>query len=229
MRPRELQQSADQLADRALLPRLAQLRDAVDDVFHRAEQLREAFCALRKTFAQRVVRGVETDRKIEHLADRAALDRVERRDRNPLDLVQDPELLQDRVLRVAGIMRIGRLMQRRLDGQRALPEGGGRPADAVIALDDADLAARLGEQRGCGKAAQARADDDGVIGVFAHCAPLRSGARQLRPLELLRSLSGVGRPSLIAVNPRRRSTDAFETDQVRKGPIKRRSSSRSSR
>src|SRR5208337_453267 len=103
----------------------------------------------------------------------AALDRVERRDRNPLDLVQDPELLQDRVLRVAGIMRIGRLMQRRLDGQRALPEGGGRPADAVIALDDADLAARLGQQRGCGKAAQARADDDGIIGVFAHCPPLR--------------------------------------------------------
>ena len=85
--------------------------------------------------------GVEPDRQIERFADGPALHRIERRDRDPLDLVEKAEFDQNCVFGLGGIMRIGRLVQRRLDRQRAGLEGGRRPADAVIALDDADLAA----------------------------------------------------------------------------------------
>jgi hypothetical protein len=115
-----------------------------------------------------MMRSVEADRQVEHLADRTALDRIERVDRNPFDLVEQAERLQDCMFWLPGMVWIGGLMQRRLDRQRALPEGRSRPADAVIALDHADLAARLGQQRRSGEAAETRADDDGVKSSFAH-------------------------------------------------------------
>ena len=109
----------------------------------RAEKPRRALAALREPPAQRVVGGVEPDRHIEYFADRSALHRIEWRHRDPLDLVEHAEFGQDRVLGFGRVARVGRLVQRRLDRQRALLEGGGRPADAVIALDDADLAPPL--------------------------------------------------------------------------------------
>ena len=57
---------------------------------------------LRKPAAQRTMRGVEADRQVEHLADRTALHRIERRDRNPFDLVEQAERLQDRMFRLPG-------------------------------------------------------------------------------------------------------------------------------
>ena len=84
--------------------------------------------------------GVEPDGQVEGFADDAALHRIEWTDRDPFDLVEDAEFGQDRVLDLGRVARIGRLVKRRLDGERALPEGGGRAADAMVALDHADLA-----------------------------------------------------------------------------------------
>ena len=117
------------------------------------------------------MRGVEPDRQIERLPDRTSLHREEGRNRNPLDLVEQAELLQNCVFGFAWIVRIGRLMQGRLDRQRARLEGRSRPADAMIALDHANLAPRLGEQRGGSEPAEPRADNDGVKGSFAHERP----------------------------------------------------------
>ena len=69
------------------------------------------------------------------------------------------------------VARIGRLVQGWLDRQRAFLEGRRGPADAVIAFDDADLAAAFGEQRAGCEAAEAGADDDGVVGILAHPPP----------------------------------------------------------
>ena len=66
------------------------------------------------------------------------------------------------MLGLGGIARVGGLMQRRLDRQRALLERRSGAADAVIALDDADLASALSEKSGRRQTAEVRADDDGV-------------------------------------------------------------------
>ena len=141
------------------------------DLLDGAEKPRRALAALRKPLAQRVMGRVEPDRHVEHLADRSALHRIEWPHRDPFDLVENAEFGQDRVLGLGRVAWVGRLVQGRLDGQRAFPEGRRGPADAVIALDDADLAPRLGEERGRGEPAEAGADDDGVESVFAHPPP----------------------------------------------------------
>ena len=151
-----------------LLARLDEVRDAGVDLLHLPQKPGGAFVAPGEPPAHRLMGGVEADRHFEHVADEPALHRIERRDRNPLDLVEKAEFRQDGVLGIARIARIRRLVQRRLDRQRALLEGRGRPADAVVAFENADLAARLGEQRRRGQPAEARPDDDGVECVLAH-------------------------------------------------------------
>ena len=170
-----LEEAVDQLAERMLFPRLRQFRTGVDDMLHRAEQFREAPGVPGKPLAQSLARRVKTGRKIEGLSDRAAPDRIERRNGDPFDLVEETERLEDPVLGIARVMRIGGLVQRRLDRQRPLPEGGRRSADAVVALDHADLAPRLGEQGRSRQPAQTRADDDRLKRILAHPPPL-SGA-----------------------------------------------------
>jgi len=73
------------------------------------------------------MRGVEAHRQIEYGAIRAALHRKERIDRDPLDLVEKSELDQNRVLGLARVVRIGRLMERRLDREGAGLEGDAAP------------------------------------------------------------------------------------------------------
>ena len=94
----------------------------------RREQPIDSRPARRKAARHRLARRLEADRQIECVADRAAAHRKERRDRNPLDLVEQAKLLEDFVLGLARVARIGGLMQRRLDGQGALLEdrGGSR-------------------------------------------------------------------------------------------------------
>ena len=169
---------ANHLAERALFARLHQMRDAGEICSIAPSSRAKPSRLFGNRWLSAMMRGVEADRQIEHVADRTAFDRIERRDRNPFDLVEQAELLEDRVFGFAGIMRIGRLMQRRLDRQRALLEGRSGPADAVIAFDHADLAPRLGEQRRRGKAAETGADDDGVESCFAHWNPLCRRTRE---------------------------------------------------
>src|SRR5208282_616254 len=84
----QFESGAQQLAERALLARLDQTRDAGMDLFHRPKKPREAIPALGESTAQRLMRGVEAHRQIEYVADRAAPHRKERIDRDPLDLVE---------------------------------------------------------------------------------------------------------------------------------------------
>ena len=70
----------------------------------------------------------------ERLADGAALDRVHAPNRQPLELVEQIEPLQDAVLHFARVARIGGLVQRGLDGERAHPVAGSGPAKARVAL-----------------------------------------------------------------------------------------------
>jgi hypothetical protein len=72
---------------------------------------------------------------------------------------------------LARVVRIGGLMERRLDRERAGLEGGRRAADAVIAFDYTNLAAGLGEQSGSGEPAEAGSDNDRFESVFAHDTP----------------------------------------------------------
>ncbi len=158
----QLKPGAQQSADRALVAGPPEMRDAGLHRLDRPEQAREAVAARGKSPGKRLMRRVEPDRQIEDFADRSAPHREERRNGNPLDFVEQAQFFQDGVLGLVGVARIGGLMQRRLDRQRALLERRGGAADAVIAFDDADLAAALGEKSGRRQAAQPRTDDDGV-------------------------------------------------------------------
>ena len=148
------QGAAQQRADGAFFARPVQVDDARLHALHQGEQPIDSRPARGKATRHRRARGLEADRQIEGLADRAAAHRKERRDRNPLDLVDEAERREDVVLGFAGVARIGGLMQGRLDRQRALLVGRSGAADAVIALDDANLAAGLGQQGGGRQASQ---------------------------------------------------------------------------
>ena len=162
---------AHELAEGPFLAGLVEPRHGVVDLLERAEEPRRTLADPRKPLAQRVVGRVEPDRHVEHFADRTALHRIERPHRDPFDLVENAEFGQDCMLGLGRVARVGRLVQGGLNGQRSFPEGRRGPADAVIAFDDADLAAAFGEQRGGCEAAEAGADDDGVESVFAHAPP----------------------------------------------------------
>ena len=78
--------------------------DCSDDMINRALAIGEAV-------DERIASPIESVRQIKRLANRPAADGEERRDWNPFDLLENPKALEDMVLWISGIARVGGLMQ----------------------------------------------------------------------------------------------------------------------
>jgi hypothetical protein len=72
-----------------------------------------------KTRGQRLASGGQSHRKVERHIERSAANREERGHLDPLEFIEQPKTFEDVMLGIARMARIGRLMQRGFDGERA--------------------------------------------------------------------------------------------------------------
>ena len=132
------------------------------DALHVGQKFLDRRPLVRKALGQRVIGGVEAGGQREALADGTAAHVMQRAGRQPFDLVENAEFPEDRVLHVARIARVGGLVQRRLDGEPADAINRSRPAEAVIALQQADAVTGLGQQSPRREPAKPGTDHHGV-------------------------------------------------------------------
>ena len=158
----ELPQRALELGERGAVAGLPNVPERIVDALHVVEEVADRMALVREAFGERIVGGVEARRQLERLADRAAAHPMHRARRQEFELVEHAELLEDAVLHVARMSRVGGLVKRSLDRQRADAINGGCAAEAEIALEQQDGVAGLRELRARGQSAQAGADHDGV-------------------------------------------------------------------
>ena len=161
-RRRQLPQRMGELGHGARVARLADRPQQIVDALHVGQKLLDRRPLVGKALGQRVIGGVEAGGQREALADGTAAHMMQRAGRQPFDLVENAEIPEDRVLHVARIARVGGLVQRGFDGEPADAVNRSRPAEAEIALQQADAVAGLGQQRPRREPAKPGTDHHGV-------------------------------------------------------------------